>query len=639
MEGVTDSEYLGTESVDGVSCHRCRFVQPELTWDIWIEVGDRPVVHKVVPDMSGRLAEMTGGPLQDAKFDISLTFTDWDTSPDFADADFAFTPPESAEEVDSFFEAMGGDDGPHPLLGQPAPPFETVDLAGQPVNLQDHLHKDVVILDFWATWCGPCVQALPIVAGVAEEYKDRGVVFYAVDQEEDAETISEFLAEEQLDVPVAMDADSAIGDLYGVDGIPHTVVIGKDGKVQVVHVGFTDGMEKQLSTELDDLLAGKDLAGPALAKAEEKAEKRSAASGHVGPAGTTLAWTVPGGWTGVATDAASHTVFAIGSGGKTIAVDADGAIQRELTLDDGGTLLRLADLVGGGEQELVTFEAWGAGIRTFAADGTPLWDYPSGQGIDDVWAADLNGDGRDEVIVGYNGSTGLHVVDHQGTLLWKNTELGNVWHVSAGDFNGDGAMDVVTTSALGALHGFDADGNKLKDIHVAFYANMVRMDPAADAGGAATAIVTGSGDGGKVIQAVEFNGVEKWSTDLPGLGVDHVVDAAVAGPAHWAAVAMRGGLVHVVDLETGQLVACATEQGTRPQVTWLPRPDASPLLVVATGNALNAFEVTPTDLTVEGTSADDTADAASGETNENAPPADASKPAGPRDEPVSVEAQ
>jgi peroxiredoxin len=270
MEGVTKSEYVGMEEVDSAQCHRCRFEQDEFNWDIWIDAGEKPLVRKIVPDLSKQFAQ-AGGMLEDAKMEYVVTLKDWNVEPKFADADFAFAPPEGATKVDSLFEGLAGaeEEGPHPLLGEAAPAFKTIGLDDKPIDLAAHVGKDVVLLDFWATWCGPCVEAMPEVDGVAEKFADRGLVFYAVNVAEDTETIKEFLKTSKLEVPVAMDADGKITESYGVEGIPQTVLIGKDGKVQVVHVGFSDNLADQLSQQVEDLLAGKDLAADALKKAED----------------------------------------------------------------------------------------------------------------------------------------------------------------------------------------------------------------------------------------------------------------------------------------------------------------------------------------------------------------------------------
>jgi peroxiredoxin len=611
MDGVTSSEYVGSEDVNGVRCHRCRFIQEEFSWDIWIEDGERPLVHKVVPDMSKQLAE-AGGMMKDAKLEYLLSFNDWNVAPTFTDDDFKFEPPATAEKVDSLLGGLAGgeDEGPHPLLGQPAPPFKTVGLDEKPIDLSAHLGKSVVMLDFWATWCGPCVEAMPQIDGVAKKLANRGLVFYAVNAGEDAATIQEFLKTSKLDVPVAMDADGNISQLYQANAIPQTVLIGKDGKVQVVHVGFSGDLGDELTKEIEDLLDGKDLASEALAKAEEAKKKRAAARKNVETIGADEAWSIEGNWSGVAAATSEDVIYAA-SDSQVAIVDADGQTKQQLPIKGGGTL-RLANLVGDAAPEIILFQPWQSGAKAFSASGASLWEYPAGDGIDDVWPADINGDGMDEVIIGFNGGTGLHVLDNRGTPLWKFTQIGNVWHVTAGDFSQDKKIEVVTTSAQGALHVFDSQGEKLKDIRLPVYGHMVRMAKLGD--GTTLAVVTGSGDGGEALVGVNFDGEEKISVVLPTTGVDHVDDMEITRTGSWAAVAMRGGLINIVDLELERIIAHVTDQGKSPHVAWFERKHQSPLLVVTTGSELNAFVITPTD--VESKTGDEIDDDSSAETRE-----------------------
>jgi thiol-disulfide isomerase/thioredoxin len=118
----------------------------------------------------------------------------------------------------------------------------------------------IVVLDFWASWCGPCRASLPVVAQICKEYADKGIVFRAVNVKEDPETIRTFLAEEPIDAAVVMDTEGTASAAYRVEAIPHTVIIGRDGIVQAVHVGAAEGMEAKLRKQLDALLEGKSLA-------------------------------------------------------------------------------------------------------------------------------------------------------------------------------------------------------------------------------------------------------------------------------------------------------------------------------------------------------------------------------------------
>jgi thiol-disulfide isomerase/thioredoxin len=232
-------------------------------------------VRKIVPDLTKQFVNAEGF-MQGAKMEYVVTLKDWNVEPKFTEADFAFTPPDGAAKVENLFEGLADaaaeEEAPHALIGQPAPPFKTVGLDDKPIDLAAHVGKDIVMLDFWATWCGPCVEAMPKVDGVAKKFADRGLVFYAVNVQEDIETIKEFLKTSELEVPVAMDADGKITESYGVSGIPQTVLIGKDGKVQVVHIGYSDSLGEHLSQQVEDLLAGKDLAAEALKKAEEASQ-------------------------------------------------------------------------------------------------------------------------------------------------------------------------------------------------------------------------------------------------------------------------------------------------------------------------------------------------------------------------------
>ncbi len=190
---------------------------------------------------------------------MTALFSNWKTDSQLGAEQFAFSPPKGAEKVDSLF-GPGASPKRHPLLGKDAPVFELDTLAGKLVKLADLKEKEIIILDFWATWCGPCVKALPTITEVASAYKAKGVVFYAVNVGEDAETVSAFLKEKELDVPVLLDKEGKVAGLYGAEGIPQTVLIGKDGIVQVVHVGLSADLKVKLSHELDELLAGKKLA-------------------------------------------------------------------------------------------------------------------------------------------------------------------------------------------------------------------------------------------------------------------------------------------------------------------------------------------------------------------------------------------
>jgi len=139
--------------------------------------------------------------------------------------------------------------GTHPLTGQPAPVFATEDLDGEPIDLAAHAGKDVVVLDFWSTSCPPCRKGLPMVQDIAGEFKGKPLAVYAISIMDEPGRVRQFLGSAGVTLPVAIDGFGDLADLYGVRGIPHTVVIGKDGVVRSVHVGL-GGFERWLRGEV-----------------------------------------------------------------------------------------------------------------------------------------------------------------------------------------------------------------------------------------------------------------------------------------------------------------------------------------------------------------------------------------------------
>lgn len=261
VKGATSISYAGEESIDGQACHRLQVVDPRLSYDLWITTGDEPRLKKAVPGLQAML-EAQG---LEGSVEMVTRVSEWNPAPTFADDHFAFVAPEGVEHVDQIGQSGETEDGDadaggdHALLGQPAPDFTLPLMGGGEAALATHLNKDIVILDFWATWCGPCRSLMPIISDVAKDYEDKNVVLYAVNLREDEERIKGFLETLGLDVAVAMDKDGDVAADYKVQYIPQSVIIGKDGKVQVVHVGTSPGIENQLREELDALIAGKDL--------------------------------------------------------------------------------------------------------------------------------------------------------------------------------------------------------------------------------------------------------------------------------------------------------------------------------------------------------------------------------------------
>jgi hypothetical protein len=271
LASVTKSDYLGQEKVGDAVCHHCRCAQEDFDWDIWIDAGKQPLVRKVALD----LAKYTkaGPQMPDTKIDYAVTFADWNVVPNFTPVDFAFVPPAGARRVAELIETPT--EPVNPLIGQPAPPFKAVDVNGNPVELKTYLGKNVVVLAFWTAWGANCAKMLAEEDAITQRYADKGVIFLPINLGEKPADVKVFLDKNRFAATVLLDERSEIAGLYRVQPIPHSVVIGKDSRVQVVHIGYHPNLFKILSSEIEEVLAGKDIASQTLRKANEAAKKMS----------------------------------------------------------------------------------------------------------------------------------------------------------------------------------------------------------------------------------------------------------------------------------------------------------------------------------------------------------------------------
>ena len=152
----------------------------------------------------------------------------------------SFSQPEAGmiEEVDS-------DDAPQ--INAPAPDFELKSLTGEKKHLADYQGK-VVVLNFWATWCGPCKDEMPFFQEIYERYGSE-IAVLAVNNQETVDKVSPFVEELGLTYEILMDNDGSVATQYQVIGFPTTYFIDPNGIIKFLHVGVLT--EEQLDGYLD----------------------------------------------------------------------------------------------------------------------------------------------------------------------------------------------------------------------------------------------------------------------------------------------------------------------------------------------------------------------------------------------------
>ncbi|MFE8069812.1 TlpA disulfide reductase family protein [Marinobacteraceae bacterium S3BR75-40.1] len=138
-------------------------------------------------------------------------------------------------------------------LDTPAPDFTLKSKQGENLRLED-FRGQVVLLNFWASWCGPCRQEMPLLDEIHQQYKDLGFTVMAVSVDEDPANADDFLAKVPVSFPVLYDNESRVSEMYGVDAMPTTVIIDRDGTRRFIHRGYQPGYEEHYREQVKQLI-------------------------------------------------------------------------------------------------------------------------------------------------------------------------------------------------------------------------------------------------------------------------------------------------------------------------------------------------------------------------------------------------
>lgn len=136
---------------------------------------------------------------------------------------------------------------------EPAPDFTLDSSQGENLRLED-FRGQVVMLNFWASWCGPCRREMPLMDDLYQQYKNLGFTVLAVNVDENRDEAVRFLAKVPVTYPILYDSEGRVSEQYKVQAMPTTLMIDREGRVRFVHYGYTPGYEDDYEVQIRHLL-------------------------------------------------------------------------------------------------------------------------------------------------------------------------------------------------------------------------------------------------------------------------------------------------------------------------------------------------------------------------------------------------
>ena len=137
--------------------------------------------------------------------------------------------------------------------GGPAPAFTLTALSGEQSGLSQYKGQGVMV-NFWATWCGPCQQEMPLLDQMYKKYKTAGFTLISVNVDKEAPAVKELLARKPVSFPVLLDPANQVSKTYHVDEMPSSVIIDRKGEIRYIHRGYRPGDENEYQDRIRQLI-------------------------------------------------------------------------------------------------------------------------------------------------------------------------------------------------------------------------------------------------------------------------------------------------------------------------------------------------------------------------------------------------
>lgn len=631
------AELLEPAEIDGTTCWRVAVEEPAGTREYWIDQSNYILRRIVLPAEQMKSVYATEG-----------NFDDIDVTIDYHNAAFAADADPAAYQLETTEEAVLVRDwlppAPKPLpeiLGRPAADFSFTKLDGEKVTDRTLAGK-IVVLDFWATWCKPCLDSLPKLSELSKKYSDGDKVQFLAVNIEGPDVTNEKLKEvfeaNNIDLPIVRDLASLNQLVFSVAGLPTTIILDADGVVQFVGVGARDDMEAKIAGAIDGLVKGRDLATEtkreyrkAMARREakytevavenpksdgsadsekkpEKTAKKSApekikltkkwTSDDLLHPGNILVVDEPNGAPKILVHDGWHSVVELDLDGKVVAT-------HDLDLPKDSPVANLRTTVNdAGVRYYVAFATKQKQLHLLDNQFKRLFSYPDADykhpGIADVQFLDLDGDGNDEINVSYWGVVGLQSLSTDGKRLWPRRlikSLENVRRIAATGADEKGARTLLAVHDGGKLATFAYGGERGPDVIVPghFIIDIFSADLTGDDKPEFCALAAGA-EGAVVALGIDEKGDVIWNLPLPGvpeLAIDHVAYGALwpgdeHGKRQWVLLAPDSSLHFVSPDGT---VLDSFNYGRPVRAVAVVEHDGESLLIVSHSDGVDAWSV------------------------------------------------
>ncbi len=632
LSDTEEPELSKSGQIEGRDCYRVQLRRPDGMITFWIDQETFILRRVVLPTDEIRQAIGQQGPVD--RVSLVAEFSGAQIDGKIDPKAFEFEMPKDVEIVKFFVPQHIAQ-----LLSKKVPDFKFHDLDGKPVT-SESLAGKITVLDFWATWCGPCRQSLPNLEKIYQQYKDNPkVAFYAVSVDqpkvENKDLVKTF-EDLKVTVPILRDSEQSAA-AFKFTGIPTTFIIGADGVVQDCEAGGDPKLTEELSEKIGKLLAGENIYEKPLKKYQEQLDqyaKMMETSSESEPAAgesvieerklpevktaprtepatmkLTSLWKcaevkspgnilIVGGKNGPARLAVVEnwkSVAEVGLDGKLIAL-------HKLNLAENEVIGSLRSAAGAdGKRYTVAFLSTQQRCHVLDENWNLAVSYPEDaltkphSGIADVELGDLDGDGNLKMYVSYWGVVGVQAASLEGKRLWANRSISNVVGMAIGAPDEKQRRKLYCTNNTGSLVVLDAEGKRQGEIGIP--ERMLHWIVAADLRGDKQVLWCGMAAprlGENLAVGLSLGGEDLWNYPLPpGVQpqpIEPIIPGRITrdGPGQWILPGPDGS-IHFISADGKPFDKF--NSGVTLQGLATVEIDGQPALVISSAEGLEAWKV------------------------------------------------